>query len=379
VTNAAGAAHHDQGRAVIDAMFQAGTDQALDDQVQRRRPLLPTPPGVFAGFGAAIPRALGGAGAEMAAFGAEIAGAFGQVAGAYPEILGGPLTDQQKREAESARRKVLDAGVDYSSPAGDTLRAKAKDIMPDPATTGAAGQVIGGLVGFGAKALGYGLTLGPAGPLALAGDVGLTESDRLKQQGVDLETRTKAGGAAGVMAGASVVVPMTGATAFVRGAKGVAVGESAIVGQSLAERAILRAAGYDKIGDTFDPLDPVALAVGLVPGALGAKFGHAPPSRRRPPPARGRSPRWACSSARRCATTDVQLDAYAVEGGAARGHPARGAARGQERRREVGAERDEPRRRAGRDAVHAGHLASEFGHGDPLDPVNSIDAGAQAT
>jgi predicted GNAT superfamily acetyltransferase len=49
------------------------------------------------------------------------------------------------------------------------------------------------------------------------------------------------------------------------------VGVGSIVGQALAEREILRAAGYDKLADTFDPLDPVALAMGVVPGVIGAR------------------------------------------------------------------------------------------------------------
>jgi hypothetical protein len=54
------------------------------------------------------------------------------------------------------------------------------------------------------------------------------------------------------------------------------VGEGTIIGQAVAEKSILKAAGYDKVADSFDPLDPVALALGVVPGALGAKFGGKP-------------------------------------------------------------------------------------------------------
>lgn len=256
-------------------MFQSGTDQALDDQLQRPRAAVPTAPGFsFMDLVASPFQGLGGAGAKTLAFGAEITGAFGQVAGAYPELMG-PITlsGEQKKQAEAQRRKLLTVGVDYSSEAGDIFRQRARDIMPDPATTHASAQIVAGLTEFMTQAVGYTATMGPAGALLLGADVGLSESDRLKAQGVDLATRTKAGAVAGVVAGGSVVVPMSGATALTRFAKGAGVGEASMIGQSAAEKAILQNAGYDKIADTFDPLDPVALAMGLVPGVLGAKFG----------------------------------------------------------------------------------------------------------
>lgn len=256
-------------------MFQAGTDQALDDQITRPRAAVPTAPGFsFMDLVKSPIQGLGGAGAKTLAFGAEITGAFGQVAGAYPELMG-PITlsGEQKKQAEAQRRQLLTVGIDYSNEAGDIFRQRARDIMPDPQTTHASAQIVAGLTEFMTQAIGYTATMGPAGALLLGADVGLSESDRLKAQGVDLATRTKAGAVAGVVAGGSVVVPMSGATALTRFAKGAGVGEASMIGQSAAEKAILQHAGYDKIADTFDPLDPVMLAMGLVPGVLGAKFG----------------------------------------------------------------------------------------------------------
>lgn len=260
---------------MIQGMFQAGTDQALDDQITRPRAAVPTAPGFsFMDLVKSPIQGLGGAGAKTLAFGAEITGAFGQVAGAYPELMG-PITlsGEQKKQAEAQRRQLLTVGIDYSNEAGDIFRQRARDIMPDPQTTHASAQIVAGLTEFMTQAIGYTATMGPAGALLLGADVGLSESDRLKAQGVDLATRTKAGAVAGVVAGGSVVVPMSGATALTRFAKGAGVGEASMIGQSAAEKAILQHAGYDKIADTFDPLDPVMLAMGLVPGVLGAKFG----------------------------------------------------------------------------------------------------------
>jgi hypothetical protein len=266
---------------VIDAMFQAGTDAVLDDQLQRPRAPVPQQPGFsLTDLLKAPAQGVGGGAAKSIAFASDILGAFGQVGGAYPETMGVMTqTDAQRREADAARAKLVKQGLDFSSAAGDIFRQRAADILPDPLTAHASAQIVAGLFDFGAQALGY---VGVAGPFVggalLAGDVGMAEADRLKQAGVDEATRTKAGAAAAVLAGGSVAVPLSGVSALSRFAKGAAVGEGAIIGQSLAERAILRSAGYDKIADGFDPFDPVALALGIVPGVLGAKFGK-PPAR----------------------------------------------------------------------------------------------------
>ena len=359
---------------MIDGMFQAGTDAALADMVQRPRQLPTVEPGVLKGFGLAVPRALAGAGLEVGAFGAEVAGAFGQVLGAYPEAVGYAPTGEAKKQADAARNKLLADGMGMSNPTGDALRSRARDIMPNPETTGAAGQLVGGLAGFMGKAVGYGLTLGPLGPLALAGDVGLTESDRLKQQGVGLGARSAAGAVAGAVAGASVVIPMSGATALARGIKGVAIGEGSMVGQSLAEKAILKAAGYDKIADTFDPFDPVALGVGLVPGALGAKFGR--PAVK--PGAVGVKPLAEMGLGERQALRydDTRLDAYAVQAAQREGIPPEVLLAVKNAGEKSGPAATSP---AGAQGVMQFMPATfkEFGRGDAMDPVNSIDAGAK--
>ena len=362
---------------MIDAMFQAGTDAVLADQLQRpAAPRPPPEPGVWKGFGTAVPRSLAGAGLEMGAFATEVMGAFGQVMGAYPEAMGYNPTGEAKKQAEAARVKVLKAGVDYSNPQGDELRTKARDIMPNPQTTGAAGQLVGGLAGFMGKAVGYGLTLGPAGPLALGGDMALTESDRLKGEGVDFATRAKAGAVAGAIGAASVVVPLSGATALVRAAKGVAIGEGSMAGQSLAEKAILKAAGYDRIADTFDPLDPWAIGMGLVPGALGAKFGGKPV--KQVDRVAGTKPLAEMGLGERQALRydDVRLDAYAVQAAQREGIPPEVLLAVKNAGEKSGPAATSP---AGAQGVmqFMPKTFKEFGQGDPMDPMNSIDAGAR--
>ena len=365
---------------MIDTLYQDSIDKSLDDQIQRPKPLAPPPPPGFSLWQLAKSPVQGvGSGlSEGAAFMAETTGAFGQVLGATDGSSQGMFstgTEKEQKERLAASNKMVTQGIEMSNQVGDTFRAQAKDMMPDPATTHTSAQVVAGLANFATKAVGYTATLGPAGPLALGGDVALTESDRLKQQGVDLETRSKAGAVAGTLAAASVVVPMSGATRLTRFAKGVAVGEGTIVGQSLAEKAILKDAGYDKISDSFDPLDPVALALGVVPGVLGAKFGHAP---EKVTPAAAPRSLFDMGLPERQALkfNDVQLDAYAIKAAQREGIPPEILLAIKNAGERSGSTATSPKGAQGV-MQFMPDTFKRFGKGDPTDPLNSIDAGAK--
>jgi hypothetical protein len=263
---------------MIDSMFQAGTDQALDDMVRRPRLDIPPQEGEFSFLKAlrGAPRGVAAAAANTLAFGAEITGAFGETAGAVGYGSRGGMfsqpTEQEKQQQEQARRKLLDKGPEFSNEAGDIFRTRAKDIMPNPQTTHASEQVIAGITQFATQAIGYAATTGPAAPLLLAGDVGMAEADKLKQEGVDLATRTKAGFVAGAAAGVSIALPVAVPGSVAKTAAAVvAGGPGSFVAQNAAERAILQHAGYDKIASTYDPFDPVGLALStVVPAGFGA-------------------------------------------------------------------------------------------------------------
>lgn len=259
-------------------MFQAGTDQALDDQVLRPAPFKPDPApfslGEFVGKGLVKPLGSGLV-AKPVAFAAEIAGAFGQTLAATNTIgAGGPLsslTDEERKQGEDARRKVLEGDI-FSNEAGDIARQRAKDLMPDPTQTHAATQVLAGITEFASEAVLYGATTGPAAPFLLGGSAGMAEADKLKQQGVDIETRTKAGAVQGVAAGASIALPVAVPGSVTKTAVAVAAGGPGMfIAQNTAERAILNNAGYKDIANQYDPLDPVGLALStLVPAGFGA-------------------------------------------------------------------------------------------------------------
>ena len=75
------------------------------------------------------------------------------------------------------------------------LRANSKKNWDaDPETMGAATQIIHGFWKMMPKAIGYGFALGPAGgALAYGADVGIQETQRLKDEGVDEKTAINAG------------------------------------------------------------------------------------------------------------------------------------------------------------------------------------------
>lgn len=261
---------------MIDGMFQTGTDQALDDQIQRPAPFKADEPGFSTfGLGRGAVKGVGGGVANTIAFGAEMVGAFGSVAGAGGFNQGGMFsapTAKEKQEQDVAAKKLREQGPEFSNEAGDIFRARAKEIMPDPTSTHASEQVIAGVAQFATQAVGYSVATGPVAPFLLGGDVGMAEADKLKQQGVDLATRTKAGAVAGAVAGVSIALPVAVPGSVGKTAALVAAGgPGGFIAQNAAERAILNNAGYEKIASQYDPLDPVGLALStIVPAGFGA-------------------------------------------------------------------------------------------------------------
>ena len=235
-------------------------------------PPAPTPRFNTWGLATAAPRGVSAGAAEAGGFWADILGAFGQVAGAYPEALGVIPDAKQRKEADEARRKLLTEGTDFSSETGDLFRSVARDYRPDAQTASTAERLVFDFSRFASKAVGYSVAAGPIPGAALTGaDEGMTMADDLRQQGVDLATRTKAGAIAGVVAGGSVALPIAGTTVAQTAGLVLAGGPLAFAGQQAATRYILDRAGYARIGEQFDPFDPVGLAVStLVPAGFGA-------------------------------------------------------------------------------------------------------------
>jgi hypothetical protein len=258
----------------LDDLHEEGTATVLADLARRPQPVAPSSP-KFSAWSTltAAPRGVAGGAAETGGFWADILGAFGQVGGAYPEALGVIPDAKQRRQADEQRTKLLEQGVDYSSEAGDTLRAVARDhYAPDPLTAHAAEQTMYGLSRFMTKAVGYSVAGGPvAGSVFTGADEAMTASDDLRLKGVDLATRTKAGAIAGVSAAAGVALPVAGKTAVQTAALVALGGPASFMAQQAATREVLKAAKYDHLASQYDPLDPVGLTIStLVPAAFGA-------------------------------------------------------------------------------------------------------------
>tara|TARA_B100001105_G_scaffold236652_1_gene212615 strand:+ start:19668 stop:20819 length:1152 start_codon:yes stop_codon:yes gene_type:complete len=150
------------------------------------------------------------------------------------------------------------------------MRDVARDLRPDPNTAGVAENIVFGL--------GRGLTkgalyLGAGGPIlgaaAFGVDEGATTMADLQQQGVDANTALKAGVAAGVGGTVGLALPMAGSTVGRTVGLWAVGGPGAFVAQQAATQKILRDADYGRIAESYDPLDPVGLAVAaLVPGVF---------------------------------------------------------------------------------------------------------------
>lgn len=258
---------------MLDDLYQSDTDAAINDLIAR--PLPPKPqPTKFSAWRTttAAPRGVAAGAAESTGFVSDVLGAFGQVAGAYPEIMGGPVSDEQRKQADQQRDKLLNKGLDYSSEGGDLFRGVAKSYMPDPATAHAAEQTVFGLTRFGSKAVGYSLAAGPVVGAGLVGaDEGMTAADALRLEGVDEATRTKIGAISAVSATAGVALPIAGKTIAQTVGLVAVGGPGAFMAQQAATRQVLQDAGYDHLSSQYDPLDPVGLAVStLVPAGFGA-------------------------------------------------------------------------------------------------------------
>jgi hypothetical protein len=158
----------------------------------------------------------------------------------------------------------------FSSQLGDRLRDMGRTLRPDAEASGMAESVLYQFARGGVKVVAGALAAGPVGVLAAGAEEGMTQSDELRRQGVDVATRTNAG----VVAGAGLAVaalPVAGQTFRSTAALYVAGGPGAYVAQQAMTREILQRGGYQKLADQSDPLDPVGLAVSaLVPVPFAA-------------------------------------------------------------------------------------------------------------
>lgn len=258
---------------MLDDLYQADTEAAINDLIVRP-PQKPTPQAskfnVWKTLTAA-PRGVATGANETAGGIADVLGAFGQTMAATDARSGmfSAQTPEQRKQETTARRKMLDEGLQFSE--GDDFRERARQWMPDPTTAHVAEQTVFGLTRFGTKAVAGAAVAGPVVGSGLVGlDEALTTADDLKRQGVDSLTRSKVGAVVGLTSALGVALPVAGKTATQTAALVAVGGPLSFMGQQAATREILQAADYTQLADQYDPLDPVGLAVStIIPAGFG--------------------------------------------------------------------------------------------------------------
>jgi soluble lytic murein transglycosylase-like protein len=374
----------------IDELFQASTDQVLDDRVAR--PL--QAPTVRPSFGSSVwntvkagPMGIVSGANKSAAFGVDILNAYGQTqAGiglqADPTLLFDSAAREKRTTDGQKSRDDLDSGAAFSTELGTNLRTTARSYLPDPNTSNIAESLLFGLGDFGARAIGYTVTVGPVGPVMMGVDEGMSEADRLKAEGVDFTTRTKVGAIAGVVAAAATALPVAGKTVAQTAGLVAAGGPASFMAQQAASKAILEHADYGKIADQYDPFDPVGLAVStLVPAGFGAYAMRGVRAAAKIPtasdPAAARQLVQMAGNERLALKyDDPRLDAHAVTAAQREGIPPEVLLAIKNAGEKSGPTAVSP---AGAKGVmqFMDDTWAAYGKGDPRDPVASIDAGAR--
>lgn len=233
----------------------------LKDKVFEERPLpgVNTPLGVFSGLGdtwKGIPAAvLQTASSAITAFkntGADILSRMG--------------TDETRAWWEW-QKAVMDQN------ARDIRDYNKVHFEVDPETMGTASQIIYGLFKTLPKAMGYGLAGGVAGgALAFGADVGIDETNRLMDEGVDRNTAINAGLVSFGMNAIGMRLPaVLGASRGMSAAYGAAANAGTNVAEVEGIKFILEHQDYNQLAQQYD-LNGVDLAVSA---AMGAAFGGA--------------------------------------------------------------------------------------------------------
>lgn len=262
----------------LDDAYQGEINEALRNRAQLA-PMAPGPERGFSFWGMlkAAPSGVAAGGLEAGAFWSDVAGVFGDVEASYNYSgmlpVGVESGQEWREEDQKEAQRRLRTGEAFSTAAGDTLRDASRWLGPNPQTASTAEQMVFGFTKTVTKAVGYTVATGnPLAGAALTGaDEGVTASDELRQQGVDLSTRAGVGAVTGVTTGVGVALPVAGKTLAGTLGYAAAGGPGLFIAQQQMTRDILNNADYSNLADQYNPFDPVGLAVSaLVPAAFGA-------------------------------------------------------------------------------------------------------------
>lgn len=176
------------------------------------------------------------------------------------------LGDKAVQQGAAEGRRQIESGEALVSDVGRSFRQVAKDQRPDPATASKAEQIVFGVVRPVSKLVAGGMVAGPFGIVGAAGEEGFTQSEELREQGVDFATRSKIGALTAGVNAAGAFLPMAGPTLKATAGLYLLGGPGAFMAQQQATRMILQHADYGDLAKQYDPLDPTGLALSaLIP------------------------------------------------------------------------------------------------------------------
>ncbi|KVZ05910.1 lytic transglycosylase domain-containing protein [Burkholderia stagnalis] len=261
---------------MLDRLYEDELTTIAQDRVNRP---LPEPKADGLGFWGTVwqlPKGIGAGVVSAGAFASDMMGAFGEVGAIASQADIGNLVDggereRREREGQAARREI-DSGAAFSTGVGAELHATARNMMPSPEASNIVADVLFGFGKVGAEAVGNSMLFGPIAGAAVTGAMeGVSESDRLKAEGVDIRTRSAVGMVMGAATAAGVALPVAGKTLATTAGLVVAGGPVTFIAQQAASRAILSHAGYENLTTQYDPFDPAGLAIStLLPAGFGA-------------------------------------------------------------------------------------------------------------
>lgn len=178
------------------------------------------------------------------------------------ESFYGIVTDAGAAPKHDAADKVFKFYEDYIQPAG-------KYWTPDPESISYAGRLLGGLTGL----LPY-MALGPAAIPAMAGSATVETGVDLTDKGVDANTAGALSALSGTAATAMASIPFVGKGLAQKIAFGAASFPAVSAAHEEAAKLALKAAGYDKEAETFNPFDVSNRSIDLLMGAMFGGFAH---------------------------------------------------------------------------------------------------------
>lgn len=257
----------------IDPLYQDTTSAYLTGQGNVQLPPEPKPqPSTGIGsIGQAVSLGAVQGAARFGGFVSDFSKGFSQIASDPSETLLNPQLQEERDRDLANKFQMHQAGTLFRTDIGQRLYSLSDMLRPDPQNTTEIDRAVQGAVSGLVQIVPATVLLGPAGgALVGGGSMASGRSEDLRREGVDVGTRTAVGAVEGGFGAVGAVLPVGAATPLgTLGLVGVG-GPGMAIAQGMAEKSILKNAGYDHLADQIDPLDPTNLAAStLMSGFFG--------------------------------------------------------------------------------------------------------------